>query len=737
MIGPERQFPSHDIDVARQQFSQLPESTEKDKQVVENRLNSDVAKAALKVIQEGLPEPKPEQTPSGSVAKELILTGSLQHHGTGIINGDIAPAFSPDLDTGKNNTCLESMKMMKEMLKELKDTIPTDQKSAETREACIKELVGLIGKCFSPVKQHGLSGGSPGSPLPSQDDFVRDWDSIQSKPKTDPIDKVIADAEKQLEFLSKLANGEYPKDWSEGNNLHHEMASVAALANQGQLFTDFLMNPKFEAFHDKFKDIMKNNGMPHIDEAIKLAPKVRGNVALAEVSHKTRKEDIQKTDKDGNVIPNPQLMDFLKGKKALASHEDQATAIEIGNLLLSRIDTQYTTGKARGLRGRGHVTDDVAKAMNPHLPAAKAGAVLPQNMAILTNSQGAIIDEALGVSKKLKDACLHGFSPFVGLNSGRVDPLSIGPDLSGKGIDDPQLKDDLSEIFKSKLSDADRYLLDSEDVNALSAEEKTRKNELKGLIKAQTKGALKAIKSIPFTMIEGRKGVEPKKLSLEQMAANPTYVQRMHHHGFNTICGPSGTTTDINLALVARIGINKMKEIFSPLQQMAILPKATDRIPDQNPDDLLTPDDPRVIIPGEWQNQLKSIGNFMEAGRFHTAVEVLAGQWITSCEMQDPPLSVEEQEAGFERLLQIFANQPSKFLGVNLSGEEAEAIKTAYTYLNPGEAVEVLSKRKTMSTQAAPAPAEPPVEKESTLSSIKRSIEGYAAKLFKKDQPTP
>ena len=114
-----------------------------------------------------------------------------------------------------------------------------------------------------------------------------------------------------------------------------------------------------------------------------------------------------------------------------------------------------------------------------------------------------------------------------------------------------------------------------------------------------------------------RKGT---KLPIGYASTFPSMVREMHRRGVATVCGPSGTTVDIMGALIAREGRGWVRDMLTPLYDLA------------RGDTALTAENL------EWKQLFKSLTYFMQAGNYHSAAEVLAGMVIASEALRTPPL---------------------------------------------------------------------------------------------------
>lgn len=623
--------PNVTADIAR--FQTLPNPSPADRATIEERAQAANVQTAYNKVQSKQFGAAPEQAHKDSPLPDLITVAALDRWAAGVNAGQQVEAFASHVEQESNAECLLALDVMEGMLEVLKNKPPSKE-----RTACLKKLNEFLDKAYAPIDWAARKGGSPGAPV--EDQYHREHWAVADQ--LDPLSQV----QDKINFLKTKAertnSSNWSSTWSEGNRLHHEMASLSSTATVGQLMEDIFFEDSFKAYKDEFRTVFQDHGIPHIETVEELRALLRGNPMLAEVTLATREQDIK--------LGRGTIEAALRAK-GVPDGEVTGIADKIEEILLSRVRSQYPpdAAKAKGGRGRGQASPEVGKKYNPHV------AERPATVALLSAEKTVVADGLLGVDEEMRQASQHGPSPTVVLNVGRLDPFSTGFELGGLGIDDPILAAAIDQAL--------------------------------GVHAGARESILEAIKDIPITFIPERldangNRVKPYKLSVSDMASHPTMVRMMHRQGLATVCGPSGTTVDIVACLVGKLGAEKVREMLAPLVDMAVPEKPS------------SPFEAEAISQGDWQKILTSIGYFMQSGHYHSVAEAIAGLWIGATALSNNPrtgesFTNEEILAGYNRLLQIFAAQPAQMLGVNLSGVDSAAVGRLYTLFDSERAQEV------------------------------------------------
>lgn len=512
------------------------------------------------------------------------------------------------------------------------------------------DLSGLLKKCFS-MEQGGIGSIEKGT------GWDKNWDNISFSK---------GDLEKNKELLGKLID--HLKGAAENHfkvdSQHHlkvELNVLQVNALIGQLMTDFLLNPGMKS-SDKLRKCLDDNQLiNNFDKVKDFQTQIRTNPLLAETkTDSIRSEVLSKisdfiSDKLKSMQPplsETELKDLtkevLEDLKKETVPRDVKSSIRGRTALVGTNRIDEFSKKLRGDIKKGDMFYVMPSAkMDAH--AYKTGTLVLYHTARTPVGPGS---NDLIFENELEEITKHAGEPRTVLRLG----FSLESNLQ-KLINEPDkvLLKSLERIQKNGTQKIQSGISEDEKNNI-----EKKQDYLKNLKAEVEKDSDKLNQSIGQLDISYNDLDKSQKMPLGELAKLPSVAQIMYQNHLRTICSISGTTTDILVGIATQIGEENVKELVSPLLSHAKkLQEAKDKGEDTT--------NLQIENGARFKEIFSRATFFMQAGKYHSAAEVLGGLFIGSLTGEN--VSPQDTFQMFQALMEDFSNHPNKYLPLS-KGEE-------------------------------------------------------------------
>lgn len=503
-----------------------------------------------------------------------------------------------------------------------------DFSNGSTDLGTLKSVKELLEKSFVP------GGGGIGR-FPRTDDWNPNWAGSKfdpAKPLTDPLNqRALADLKAMATWFAGHAG-----DYMGRASIHEkDLRAIQFSATIGQVFNDILMENKLDqAARTSLKTTLIARGAIRDNEPVWSAfrTNVRGSPLLMELDN--AKAATKLLEKYG-----PEIDAFLPDDLSVG---DRAQLKELLLDALTRVlDTRDHTSGARG----------------------RYPGIDPRIAKLFSNR-----DQPLRNCMDLPDPSLDG--PALREVSGLVDPGSQGvvnqlvtsietTDLLGHGARPitVQRQYTLPSTLREMIVDPRRTLLAAFDhisgpqpQSVLQSLDRVRQN-----VRGAPDGAFDALKgqlrNVQITDKQGRTH------SAGAIADEPSVMNLIHKHNQRTLCGISGTTTDICLSFTSQMDIVTLKATLLPAIEYA------------------RTGDPSVLT-DDFRDLFTSISMFMQGGQYHTPAEVLGGLLMAAATIFDDPAIIDRNDMtamknAYDRLLAGLSSAPEVFFAMGMEDQES------------------------------------------------------------------
>lgn len=495
----------------------------------------------------------------------------------------------------------------------------------------LKHLKGLLEKGFAP------GSGGIGRFAPSVG-WKPSWVGSAFKP-----DKPLDDPENQraladLKAMAAFFAG-HARDHIVQANVHErDMRAVQFSAIVGMVFNDVLMEPRLAPAGQVARDQLKALLIAH--HAIRdnqpvwstFRTNVRASPLMMELDNPTAVAKLLE-------VYDAQIEQFIPHD---LSPEDRATARKALREALSRSVNLYDT--TSGSRGR-------FPGANPLIAQA------------FSNRHKALLNVMDMPDPSLDGRALHGVEALAHPGSkGAVRALVAAietTDLVGHGsrpitIQRPYtLPSGMQELIldpRSALLAALETIAGPHEPSVMQALDRIRQN-VTGAPDANFTPLRNLLRDTPLTDKIGR------NYPAGTLATEPSVMTIIHKHNQRSLCGISGTTTDICLGLTSQMDIDRLKAALLPVIEFA------------NTNDLSK-------LTDEFRSLFTSISMFMQGGQYHTPAEVLGGMLMAAATLFDDPELIDRDDStamreAYDVVLGGLTAHPERFFAVKPQDQQS------------------------------------------------------------------
>ncbi len=423
-----------------------------------------------------------------------------------------------------------------------------------------------------------------------------------------------------------------------------EVAIIQTIGTLGQVLQDLLCvpeKPENKIALEKLFNILNDKGMIYsgymkekaIDRKaiVEIQTKFRNSPLLAEV----QTEVLQKEIADGVEARKGDFIALFKKEFQKYSADDaalQTAAEQIFDGLKSEINAIHPALAKTGARGRANGADQ-----NIALALRAAGEKDPESIIVPPKrGQEPLFDQ------KIKATLGHmpGFNWYKTAEDPKGGHILKHDSVPENLIRVTGLDTNLRKIVSEKFLESIVDKLNGGIIDQLKKDKLS--DEFKG-------NFAKIIGEIPLTF----NAVTKAKITFAEFAKKDSMVAILQRNNLGTLCSISGTSVDITLGLICKFGQAKIKGILDSLVEHL--------------------KDKKKPLSNEFKGMFTSITFFMQAGRYHTAGEVLGGLLVAarglSCtDAQNN--NIDETYASFNQLMEEFSQSPESFFAI---GEEEKS----------------------------------------------------------------
>lgn len=544
----------------------------------------------------------------------------------------------------------------------------------------LNRLASFLHKEFNPQK------GGIGLFQDAKKEWKNEWNDIdEKKPREfkagNPENANIgADFKKMIGFFKDNAEEHFGPNRYLGGR---ELAGIQTASLMGAMYVDAVFDKSFkEPTREKLANAMVDAGLVHqslisdpssppqpsalLQKLEEMKDKLRKNPLLAEVAIKTLQDEIQNS--LGDDKKKTDMINFISGwltksnpnleqkqLDALASKIYAAFIKEVANI---EPQTILSGGRGRmplkpalgGIPGR--VKGDVGKKESIAIAPHRGNDKISDGWVKAHLTQDEKIERYFMAVEGDEKILNHGMEPKTTLR------LGTGLDTNFVRLLDPS--NHFNAAIKNVLAEEQEMI--PPDVNTVEAlVDLSNLSEMAYDAEDQDGDALDFLRG--YHQLVGTINVTFNKLTnqkktLKEFADMPSVAKIMYVNDIRLICSISGTTTDVVLSLLSTYGEEETKKFLQPfLQHIRDKREGKDVIPGYQ--------DPLQTDQGKKFKQIaSSIAFFMQAGKYHTAGEVVGGLYIAASSLSEkgPNLDIDSTYEEFQVLMEEFSKSPQTFL---------------------------------------------------------------------------